>query len=379
MTMKDRMVLQRTFATAARVQARSDYMAKRVMTSRTKGTAARESKVEVDGLTMTPQQQTYYAAARDVLKTYGGREALDVVKERTGASPKAAAAALDLARKNGAEVKVEPKCAGCGKLVQFWSALTETGYCGEDCYNKALQRKERPVKEGEVVTLDKIALGQYFSTDTPEARQARKLGWPVVNYRAVVVSKSPASVVVVRDALVATKREFKSKDGKTVSFESAGKTRVRMAPDMMVTALKEMEDLTLLLKEPEVQSKRSSIQDQTEEVMAAAKKAKAKSNGNGAARRGRAPSNATYEVLKTKIDTKLQAQLDNPEKLSHGVVVLRFLAKAKKPLALPEIVEGVKATKQYKTEGTPDGLIAGDVRILAAKGIVKAHSAPAAA
>lgn len=285
MTMKDRYILQQTIASCARVQGRADSICLRRKGENTKeldAALANDDRKEVkprpaadfDRSKLSHDEETYLAAAVDVLKTYGGREALDVVRQRTGASVKAGARALDLARKLGAEVKPsgQPACAECGKTVATWSMLLEEGHCSEECYLKAKQRQEPLATPGEEIALEHVAVGQRF-------RCTMK---PYFDYAGVVLYKTPSRVSVLLDAGAKKLREFTS-GGKTVTFESAGRERRNMAPDTVVTPLKETEDCSLLSPKDQVQKKGSSVQEGMEAIMAKEKKSKAAKKTNGAA------------------------------------------------------------------------------------------------
>jgi len=257
--MKDRMVLQRTLVTAARVQARADYICMR----------RKSGKTEVA-----------QAAAQDVVAKYPPEVAADVVEQRTGASPKAAAKAVKEAQTaldfNLGRVNVaDPQW----RFEERVKALTDKGVAraeAEKTVKTVIATKELTplVIPGREVALEDIPVGQRF-------RCAMK---PHFDFAGVVLYKTPARVSVLLDAGAVQTREFVS-GGKTVTFESSSRTRRNMAPDTLVTALKETEDLSLLLGKDQVQKKSSSIQDQTEAIMAAGKKAKAKkTNGSAEAK-----------------------------------------------------------------------------------------------
>lgn len=126
------------------------------------------------------------------------------------------------------------------------------------------------------------------------------------------------------------------------------------------------------LQNPTAALQSSQAQKEQGGIMAKEKKAKAPKKEKVAA----APKQASlYSVIKSKIDAKLQGQLENKEKNSHGVVVLRVLAASQKALGLDEIITLVKATKLYKTAGNHDHSITRHVHRLAEKGVLKAQEA----
>lgn len=81
-----------------------------------------------------------------------------------------------------------------------------------------------------------------------------------------------------------------------------------------------------------------------------------------------------YAVNPARINERLKTALVG-KRQSHGLVVLRYLLAHSKPATAADIIAGVKATRQYKTDGKPDGLILGDLRILHRAGVVRTHRA----
>lgn len=326
----------------------------------------------------------YIAAAKDILAVYGRSVAEEVIVARTGATKQQAHHAVTTAILGGAtcalDIEKDPKY----RFDERVENLVKKGTPKKDAENNVrwviLQKELPPVVRlapaNTEVELRTLAPGQHFSTDTSDARAAKKNGWPVQPRKGVLVSTSPASCVVLMTGAKPETRTIKRKSGEEITFTSAGQQRTRMAPETVVTALAESENLALLFADNGVESKSGrSIQDQTGEVMAKAKKAAKKAaSTNGEAKHTRY-ENTTFTLVSSKIDDKLQKQLDNEEKNSHGVVVLRAIKAARKALKLDEIISLVKATKKYKTEGNPDGLIQGDVRILTEKGILNAKEA----
>lgn len=286
-------------------------------------------------------QRVYYEAAVDILKTYGGREAQDVLIQRTGASRKAAAWALDTARKNGAEVKTEPACAECGKIVKTWSALLQEGHCSEECYEKSKQRGDKPVPEGAEVSLEKLALGQHFSTETSDSVAARKGGWPIVSRTGFLAERGPGSVVVMLSATVKSSKAFTTASGKTVEFESSGKSRQRWALDTTVTALKEIEDLSLLREKSSVQFS-SGQSDQGDDDMAKAAKKAAKKAEKGT--RGRSVAfgdDSTVKLVKGP----------NADQIKRHVTILTCLKEAGKSMTLGALGKALAKASNTKQDG----------------------------
>lgn len=277
--------------------------AKKVQPKATKKTKTEEFNPEK----LNAQQQAYLSAAADILKTYGGKEAEDVLMQRTGASAKAAKWALDTARKTGAEVKAEKPGYQTDPKFRFEERVQNQMKKGtsraeaEAMISRVIETKElapdvKPAAENSEVPLEKLALGQHFSTETSDSTAARKGGWPVVARTGYLMERGAGSAVVMLDSVAKVTKSFATESGKSIEFETSGKSRQRWALDTVVTALKEVEDLSLLSEKSGVQFG-SGQTDQGDNSMAS-KKSKTAKKSNGAGRPAKTTIQDRFEVVK---------------------------------------------------------------------------------
>jgi hypothetical protein len=144
---------------------------------------------------------------------------------------------------------------------------------------------------------------------------------------------------------------------------------------------KELNKMETAIAETKTRAKFASVAPAKKAKKGAAKAAKpAKVKATQKApgeRQTRISDDTTFTPVKSKIDTKLQAKLDNKDCNTHGVVVMRVLLKTGGD-TFAKIVKAVTATGKYSTEGKePSKFILGDLRIFAQRGLVTEKTAAA--